>query len=236
MAKTRTGNPRKAIGYLRISLDRSDLGPEAQRASIEAWAAREGVEVVAWHFDQGVSGGAAIDKRPALLDALAALETEEAGVLAIAKRDRLSRDTMNAIAIEGLVAKAGARIVSAAGEGTDADADDPAAFMLRRMLDVFAEYERLVIKARTRAALRVKRSKGEALGETPYGYARSDRGMLVADAVEQQVIGVIRELHRAGMSLRTIAAELESRGMVSRTGKPLGKTQVARVLAKEATA
>ena len=235
MAKTRTGNPRKAIGYLRISLDRSDLGPEAQRASIEAWAAREGVEVVSWHFDQGVSGGAAI-KRPALLDALASLETECAGLLVVAKRDRLARDTMNAIAIEGLVAKAGARIVSAAGEGTDADADDPAAFMLRRMLDVFAEYERLVIKARTRAALRVKRSKGEARGETPYGWTRDAAGMLVAEPTEQNVVAVIRELHAAGMSLRAIAGELEARGLVSRTGKPLGKTQVARVLAREATA
>ena len=229
-------NPRLAVGYLRISLDRSDLGPEAQRASIEAWAAREGIEIVSWHFDQGVSGGAAIDKRPALLDAIAALETAGAGVLVVAKRDRLARDTMNAIAIEGLVAKAGARIVSAAGEGTDADADDPAAFMLRRMLDVFAEYERLVIKARTRAALRVKRSKGEALGETPYGFARDERGMLVADEAEQKVVAVIRELHTAGMSLRAIAGELAARGMVSRTGKPLGKTQVARVLAKEAAA
>lgn len=235
MARTsRTGDPRRAVAYLRVSTDRQDLGPEAQRAAIEAWASREGVAIVAWHFDQGISGGAPVDKRPALLDALASLETEAAGVLVVGKRDRLARDTMAAIALEGLAKRAGARIVSAAGEGTDADENDPAAFMLRRMLDVFAEYERLVIKARTRAALRVKRSKGEALGETPYGHRRDERGMLVQDEGEQVIIACVRELRAAGLSVRAIAAELTSRGLCARTGKPLGKTQVHNLIARGA--
>lgn len=64
MAK-RTGNPKIAIGYLRVSTDEQRLGPEAQRASIEAWAAREGLSVVAWHVDGGVSGATNIEERPA---------------------------------------------------------------------------------------------------------------------------------------------------------------------------
>lgn len=215
----RSGDPLRAVAYLRVSTDRQDLGPEAQRTAIEQWAAREGVTVVAWHFDQGVSGGAPIDKRPALLEALASLETERAGILVVAKRDRLARDTMNAILLEGLATKAAARIVSAAGEGTDADDSDPAAFMLRRILDVFAEYERLVIKARTRAALRVKKARGQALGEVPYGYRR-DAGMLVADAGEQAVIAEAKALRAAGHSIRGVGAELARRGYVSRKGTP----------------
>jgi hypothetical protein len=80
MPRTRrnNANPAAAVAYLRVSTDDQALGPEAQRAAIEAWAAARGVAVVAWFCDQGVSGAAAIDKRPALLDALAALRSATA--------------------------------------------------------------------------------------------------------------------------------------------------------------
>jgi hypothetical protein len=67
---------------------------EAQRPSIEAWAAREGVSVVAWHVDAGVSSVTAIDGRPALLAALASLREHGPGVLVVAKRDRIARDVV----------------------------------------------------------------------------------------------------------------------------------------------
>src|SRR4051812_17673555 len=61
-----------AIGYLRVSTDEqaaSGLGLEAQRAEIEALAARRGVQVVEWYTDAGISG-ATMGKRPAFLSAL----------------------------------------------------------------------------------------------------------------------------------------------------------------------
>jgi DNA invertase Pin-like site-specific DNA recombinase len=73
-----------------------------------------------------------------------------------AKRDRLARDSFLAVLIEREATRAGARIVSAAGEGTDTD--DPAAVFTRRILDAVAELERALTAARTRAALRAKRA------------------------------------------------------------------------------
>lgn len=40
---TRPGDPKRAVAYLRVSTDEQRLGPEAQRAAIAAWGAREGV-------------------------------------------------------------------------------------------------------------------------------------------------------------------------------------------------
>ena len=40
---------------------------------------------------------------------------------------------------------------------------------MRRIVDAFGEYERLLIKARTRAALRAKKARGERIGQIPYG-------------------------------------------------------------------
>src|SRR5262249_28883596 len=138
----------RAIVYLRVSTDEqaeSGLGLESQLAACRAFAARMGWEIVLIVEDT-MSGGLKLEKRTILLDAIAALKHGD--VLLVAKRDRLSRGDMLATAtIEAFIERRKARIVSAAGEGTEAD--DPANVLMRRIVDAFGEYERLVIKSRT---------------------------------------------------------------------------------------
>ena len=124
---------------------------------------------------------------------------------------------MAAAMIERMATDAGARIVSAAGEGTESD--DPSARLMRHMVDAFAEYERAIIAARTRAALAVKRTRGESTGEAPYGMRAGEGGRLVADEGEQSVIARVRAARAAGLTVRAIAAELAAAGVVSRNGK-----------------
>jgi site-specific DNA recombinase len=226
----RAGNPLLAVGYLRASTDEQRLGPEAQRAAIEAWAVREGVQVVAWCVDQGVSGGSDLGDRPALVDALSQLRTLAAGLLVVAKRDRLARDVYIASTIERAVAQGGARVTSA--DGT-ANGDTPADAFMRTILDGAAAYERALIRARTKAALGAKKARGERAGTIAYGYRLAADGVRVeADEAEQGVLSVVRELRAAGLSHRAIVAALAARGLVSRAAAPFNQTQVARMLAK----
>ena len=90
---------------------------------------------------------------------------------------------------------------------------------MRHMVDAFAEYERAIIAARTRAALAVKRTRGESTGEAPYGMRAGEGGRLVADEGEQSVIARVRAARAAGLTVRAIAAELAAAGVVSRNGK-----------------
>jgi len=221
-----TADPRRAVAYTRASKEDAQLGPEAQRAQIEAFAAAEGLTIVAWHHDQGVSGGADIDDRPALLAALAALETEHAGVLLAAKRDRLARNSDIAGFISYSVRRAGARVLCADG----ANGEDMNDRMIRAMRDIIAEQERFEIRRRTRAALGAKKARGETLGAAPYGF-RYQEGRLVQNEAEQGVLAVVRELRAARMSLRQIGAELAARGLVSRVGRPFAPMQIGRMLA-----
>ncbi len=222
----RPGNPLVAVAYLRVSTTEQHLGPEAQRAAIETWAKREGVAVVAWHTDAGVSGGSDLADRPALVAALGELRASRAGVLVIAKRDRLARDIGVAAAIERAVKASGAKVLSADGA---ANGDSAADGFLRAMLDAAAQYERALIRGRTSAALQAKRARGERAGEVPYGYSATPEGRLLPNAVEQSIIAVVRELRAAGMSLRAVVSELARRGIVARTGRALQLTQVARI-------
>ena len=52
-----------AVACLRVSTDRQDLGPDAQRESIRRWARARGVTIIGWHEDRGISGGADMDSR-----------------------------------------------------------------------------------------------------------------------------------------------------------------------------
>ncbi len=131
--------------------------------------------MVAWHVDQGVCSVTPIEGRPALGAALASLREYGAGILVCAKRDRLSRDVVLTAMVERAVQACGARVVSAAGEG---NGDTPADGFMRTVVDGAAQYERALIRARTReAALAAKSARGERVGPgAPYGFARGRWG------------------------------------------------------------
>jgi len=227
---------RRAIGYLRVSTGEqveSGLGIEAQRAAIEREAARLGLTVVAWHEDGGVSGGAPLDRRPGLAAALE--ELRPGSVLIAAKLDRLARDVLLAGWIELEVARKGAELVSAAGEGTGAG-DDPTGLLMRRIVSSFAEFERATIRARTRAALEAKRRRGERVSRhAPVGQRHQD-GRLVRDEREARAIELAKALALRGLSRRRIAEELASRGYLGRSGRPFSHVTIGRMVAKRPAA
>lgn len=228
MKRTRKGDGRIAVGYLRVSTEDQRLGPEAQRAAIEAWAAREGVTIAAWCEDAGVSGGSDLADRPGLVAALGELRARRAGVLVVAKRDRLARDVYVAATIERAIGSTGARVACADGV---ANGDTPADAFLRTILDGAAEYERALIRARTRSALHAKRARGERAGAVPFGYRLAPDGShLDADTAEQSIIARVRTLRAGGVSLRAIVADLAAAGCAGRTGRALALTQVARIV------
>jgi DNA invertase Pin-like site-specific DNA recombinase len=217
----------QVIAYLRVSTDeqaQSGLGLEAQLAQCEAVAAPDQV-----FTDDGHSGAKA--DRPALLAALAALSKGD--VLMVAKRDRLGRDPMLMGWVEKEAKKVGARVVSAAGEGTEND--DPTSILMRRMVDAFAEFERLQIGARTKAALGAKRARGEKTGgDVPFGYAVDEQGRLSEDGAEQEALEVIRRLRSKGWTLQAICDELEVRGVRTKRGGSKWQPKVVARLAKAA--
>jgi len=59
-----------------------------------------------------------------------------------------------------------------------------------------------MIRERTRSAMDVKRSRGERIsGHAPFGWDFGPDGSLVANAREQKVIALIRQLRSEGLSV-----------------------------------
>jgi DNA invertase Pin-like site-specific DNA recombinase len=214
--RKKDADPSLAVGYVRVSTDEQALGPEAQREALNAWCEAHDCRLCATFEDIGVSGGTPVEKRPGLNLALDALSEHGAGVLLVAKRDRLARDVVVGAVAERLAERLGARILSADGTG---NGDGPEAQLMRHLIDCFASYERALIGARTKAALRVKKAKGQRVGAIPYGYRLAKDGQnLEPDPVEQKVVKLVRRLRAKGKSLRAIAETLTRRGFKTRTG------------------
>jgi DNA invertase Pin-like site-specific DNA recombinase len=225
----------RVIGYIRVSTEDQSLGPVAQRQALARWCAANGAELVAVleepHRAGRASGGAELDNRPGLMAALDALAEHGAGVLLVAKRDRLARDVVNMAMIERLAERTGAKVRSAAGEGTDG-ANDPSAMLMRGMIDLFAQYERALIRSRTSAALAVKKGRGERIGSVPYGSRLAADGVhLEADPAELVALALVRELRAEGLSLRAIGARLTAAGCVPRGGNAWNPNTVSRLAA-----
>lgn len=242
-----------AVGYLRVasSTPAPPIGAGAreitlaeQRAAIEAWAAGRGIAVASWKADEGVSGVAPIAERPGLVAAYGAVRELGATVLVAAKRDRFACDSFVAGLVEQAALASGAALYTA--DGATSSADDAAGgagaagangsqSWTRGAVDLFVAYQRAVNRARTREALAAKRTRGERVGGVPYGYRLAADGLhLEADPAEQAVLLRVRELAASGLSQREIVEDLAAHGVVGRTGSPLQKTQIARMLLRVA--
>lgn len=222
------GDPSVAVAYLRVSTGEQALGLEAQRHAIQRWAEARSVAISSWHEDRGVSGGAPVERRPALAAALDAVSDHGAGLLLAHKRDRLARDVFIAAVVERLAQKQGAQVMVAEG-GTNGDG--PEAALMRAIIDAIAQYERAVIRGRIKAALAVKKRGGQRVGSIQYGKRLSADGVhLEDDPIEQVVIARVCALREQGCTYAEIAQDLVEAGYRPRSGRTWHAMTLSRIV------
>lgn len=213
-----------AVAYLRTSTSRQDLSPEAQLHAIEQWAAARGVPILAVHADLDTSSQAPVGERPHLALAIDDVRRRRAAYLVAARSDRLHRRASVADEIRNLTALAGGRVVTADGV-EDGDTDSPSAWLISKILDVVAEYEVIVLRARTRAAIDVRRRKGLVIGDVPLGYTTEQIGKtsqgkpicrLVVDPGEAAASQLAASLRADGRGYAAIGRQLVECGYLPR--------------------
>lgn len=220
----------RLLAYIRVSTDAqadSGAGLEAQMYACENYAKRHGLTIHQIFRDEGITG-AGLEDRHGLMEVLSDLKKGD--VLLVAKRDRLARgDAMGAIQMA--VDKKKAKIISAAGEGTEGDKDDPMTYMMRGMTDLFSGFERLLIKSRTKAALQAMKRDGKRVGHIPFGYQLAQDGIHLEESPEEQdILRQMSELRLSGLSIRDIANALNDRGAFNRGQSKWNNASVHRVM------
>lgn len=220
-------NNMKYVIYLRVSTDQQGLGLEAQRDMCNKYLSNFALPETVEFSDQGYGGALELDKRPGLLEAIA--ELEKGDILLISQRDRIGRDPIVNAMIERAVERKKARLISASGDVSDGK--DPASILMRRMVDAFSEYERLIIGARTKSALQVKKKNGERVGHIPFGFRLcNDNKHLELDEIEQTILSRINDYRNKGLSFRRIANELNDKRELNRQSREWNHVSITRVM------
>jgi DNA invertase Pin-like site-specific DNA recombinase len=156
-------------------------------------------------------GADALDRRPKLRAALAEAKKQRCPVL-VAKLDRLSRDVAF---ISSLMVQRVPFVVAELGSDVDP--------FLLHIYAAFAQKERALISARTKAALAAKKAQGFKLGSKNWTeavkLARAAQ-QVHADHRAAEVIGHIERIIAQGIiSDRAIAEELNRRGISTPRGR-----------------
>lgn len=219
----------KAIGYARVSTDKqADRGVslDAQAEKIRAMAVVHGAELVDIIVDGGESAKSL--NRPGIARLLTLVDAGEVDAVIIAKLDRLTRSVKDLCTLLERFTRRGVTLISVA---ESLDTGSAAGRLVLNIMTAVSQWEREAIGERTRDAMHHKRSKGERVGNIPYGCRLAADGVHVEDDPgEQEVVAEIRRLRGTGMPLRGIAAALNHRAYRTRRGTAWRLESVARIL------
>jgi DNA invertase Pin-like site-specific DNA recombinase len=194
----------QVVGYARVSTNEqgeSGAGLEAQRAAIATACEQRGWKLTTIHED--IASGKTRKRRPGLDAAVAACERGEADGLIAAKLDRVSRSVLDYAALHEHARKKKFAVVTL---DVGVDSTTPEGELFVNMLISFAQFERRVIGARTKAALAIKRDQGVKLG----GAHRPSTPVATRRRIARH--------RRDGLSYAAIAERLNADGVATTQG------------------
>jgi len=153
-------NSPKAAIYLRVSTD--DQNTDLQRSELLTQSSLRGWTPVIYE-DHGMSG--ADFDRPALNQLLADADAGRLKVIMAWKLDRIGRSTQHLAGIINRLLRADVGlVVPSQGIDTSAGSMNPASKLQLNVLAAVAEFERDLIRERTKAGLRAAKERGVILG------------------------------------------------------------------------
>lgn len=193
--------PMRVIGYVRVSTDRQEVGPEVQMYALSSWAEIMGGIALDVRREDAVSA-ASMKKRPVLQQALRDLREGRADMLAVSKLDRLSRSVKDFSTILADAEREGWH-VSCLDLGVDTSSSNGR--LLAHVTASVAQFERERIGERTREAMaRIKAETGKHMGRP---------SEISDEAIERAAF-----LYGLGLSLQDVADVLNDEGIKTPRG------------------
>ena len=185
--------------YARCST--SDQSVNLQLDSLRDYANARRFEMVDEYIDEGVSGAKV--KRPALDRLLADAHRRRFDAVLVWKLDRLGRSLSHLIRVVDQLGSLGVDLVSLGDPGLDTT--NPHGRLIFSIMGAVAEFERDLIRERTRAGLASARRRGKRLGRPRCPFSLAKAQTLLASGLS--VSAAARELGISRATLRRALAE-----------------------------
>jgi DNA invertase Pin-like site-specific DNA recombinase len=215
---------KKAFAYYRTSSaanvgeDRDTL--KRQRAAVEAYAAKNGIEIVGEEYDAAVSGADPLEAREGFVALLSRIAANGARTILVETANRFARDLIVQETGWKMLRDRGIELIAVDSPTAFLD-ETPTAIFIRQVLGAAAQLDKAMTVAKLRGAReRKKRATGKCEGRKSITELRPE----LAESA--------RELRRRRPTptLRAIAAELAAGGHLAKSGKPYAPSVVARML------
>ncbi|TDH61580.1 recombinase family protein [Dankookia rubra] len=202
---------------------------DAQRDACEAYVASQRAEgwlLVRDRYDDGGFSGGTLE-RPALRRLLEDIEQGRIDIIVVYKIDRLSRSLMDFAKLVETMEAHGVTFVSVT------QSFNTTTSMGRLTLNIllsFAQFEREVIGERIRDKFAASRARGMWMGgKVPLGYDVANRKLVPNEAEAARVRRVFELFVETGSGTET-ARRLQAEGVASKSGRPLDKGDVYKIL------
>lgn len=227
---------KRAVAYCRVSTEgqvgENKFGIDSQMDMIKEYCEKNGIEVVNWYIDEGVSG--AEKKRPALSRLLDGEVTNPPiDCVIVAKADRLARSVELYYGFKTKLREMGLDIISVKEDWSTQDR--LTALILENFLAVVAEIEKENIKIRMTGGRKQKAKRGGySGGRAPMGY-KVVNGELVINEDEAPVVRFIFERKFSGCTMLSTVEALNEAGYKTRGGKPFVISTVQSIWNNERT-
>ena len=212
----------EAVAYLRTSWA-TNVGAEEgndkrQRDAIQAFARRDGYEIVDEFYDAAVEGADPVQERPGFAALLERLKGNGVRTIIVETANRFARDLIVQETGHRMLKAQGIEIIAADSPGAFVE-DTPTATLVHQVLGAVAQFDKAMTVAKLRLARdRVRNRDGKCEGRKSHAEERPE------------VVDLIKRPHKQGMSYRTIGGGLANVGHVNERGRPFHHKSVRAML------
>jgi len=200
-------------GYTRVSTVRQASEGESlevQQRTIAGYALMRGMVVDQVIVERAVSGSVPLGERPQGAALLSMVNPGDA--IITPKLDRMFRSALDALGVLGRLRDQGVALhmIDLGGDV----ATNGISKLVFTILSAVAEAERDRTRERIAEVKRDQRKRNRYLGGTPpFGWRVGEDGELALVEDQQQALGQMRALRAEGLSLRSVADRMASRGV-----------------------
>ena len=229
-----------AVAYCRVSTDgqagEDAYGIDAQRRDITNYCEKNGIDIIHFYVEEGISGAKDDTERPELKKILnGEITNPPIKAVVVAKSDRLSRDIEQYYFFKYTFKRNNIDLISISEDFGSAGMYAP---IYEAITAVFAQMERQFITVRMTGGREVKAARGGyAGGKAPYGYsATKGSKVLTVDEDEAKMVRLIFELReKEHKTMQEICEILREKGYKTRKGRDIPVSSVQYILGNRKT-
>lgn len=217
----------KAVIYTRFSSHaQRDVSIDQQLRACRDFADRQSLEIVGTYEDRALTGTS--DQRPGFQRMIADSARGEWQYVIVYALDRFARDRYDSAVYKRKLKDNGVRVLSA----MENLSDDPTGVLLESVLEGLAEYYSRELAQKTARGMQDNARRCMVNGPLPVGYINQDGKY----AIYEPEAAVIRELFRRvndRENIRSIQADFDARGLMTRKGRPWARNLLHKALSNE---